>query len=441
MTLPDYVLEVINRLEAIGFEAYTVGGCVRDYLLGQCPDDYDITTSALPEQIIAAFGDYKILTVGLKHGTVTVIINGKPIEITTFRIDGDYRDHRHPASVEFTSSLAEDLSRRDFTINAMAYSPRTGIIDLYGGREDLENKIIRCVGNPEQRFDEDGLRILRALRFASRYGFTLDRATADAAHRLRYLLGGISAERIQHELCEILVGQCGDILIDYPDIICEIIPEMHPCIGFLQHSKYHNRTVYRHIAATVAAAEPDIIYRLTMLLHDIGKPDSYFMENGVGHFYGHAKVSREIAERVLARLRCSNKITSEVLFLIENHGIVINDNPRYFRRALAKYGEERFFELIKVHIYDTMGKAPAYLHECELFYNIEKHLHEFLEKEPAMSLKQLAVSGGDIISLGFRGKEIGEALGFLLDAVLDEKCENNKEKLLKYCRENFEKSI
>lgn len=437
MQLPKYVYEVLKKLQDSGYEAYCVGGCVRDYLLGQCPDDYDVTTSALPEQIMKVFGGYKLLTVGLKHGTVTVIIDKKPVEITTYRVDGDYKDHRHPSEVRFTPCLEEDLARRDLTINAMAYCPETGIIDPFGGQNDLKNGIIRCVGDPMKRFDEDGLRILRALRFASRYGFEIDKYTSDAVHRLRYLLSFISAERINNELCGILTGSCGDILYNYSDVICEIIPEMYPCIGFEQHSKYHDKTVYGHIVATVAASEPTVEARLTMLLHDIGKPASFFMKDGVGHFYGHADVSCEIAVKIIERLRFSNKIADEVLFLIKNHGIVINDDTRSIRRGLSRYGTERFLKLIRVHYYDTCGKAPAYFGEKDLFDSIEKHTREYLENEPPMNLKQLKVNGSDISKFGITGREIGEALSFLLEQVIDGNCENDKDSLLTLIKNKY----
>ena len=437
MYLPDYIKKILDKLSAKGYEAYVVGGCVRDYLLGQCPKDYDVTTSALPEQIIECFDGYRLLTNGLKHGTVTVIINSLPVEITTYRIDGDYKDHRHPEKVEFTSSLKEDLSRRDFTINAMAYSEKTGVVDLFGGREDLEKKVIRAVGDPYQRFDEDALRILRALRFASRFGFEIDRATADAAHRLRYLLESVSVERIQTELCGILLGDCYDVLFNFPDIVCEIIPELRPSVGFIQYSKYHNRTVYRHTIAATAGSEPDIVYRLTMLLHDVGKPESFYMDDdGVGHFKGHAIVSRRIAEKVLKRLKFSNKITEEVLFLIENHSIKMNDTEKYIKKALVRYGEEGFLKLINIHIFDNLGKAEMCLWENDFFRSIAQNTREYLKTKPALTLKDLNINGNDVSRLGFVGEEIGKALHFLMDAVIDEHCQNEKEKLLAFLKKN-----
>ncbi len=439
MVLPKDISMVLERLESRGHSAYVVGGCVRDSLLGRQPADYDVATDAKPDEIISAFEGYHIYTSGIKHGTVSVVINGAPVEITTFRVDGDYSDRRRPDSVRFTDRIEEDLSRRDFTVNAMAYRPDGGIIDPFGGREDLKRGIIRAVGDPATRFGEDALRILRALRFASRYGWSLDKDTSDAVHELKGLLSDISAERIRDELCGIITGECMRILTEYSDVICGIIPELAPCVGFEQHTKYHDKTVYGHTAAAVCAAENNVIMRLTMLLHDIGKPDTFFMKDGVGHFYGHADVSVEKAREILNRLRFPNKVKDKVLFLIRHHGTVMQDSPKYFRRAAAKYGEEGFFELIKVHIYDNMGKAKEYVWEAEQFRTMEKHAREFFAAEPALSLKSLAVSGGDMITLGYKGSEIGRALDFLLRSAADGNCENSKPALLKYLKENFGK--
>ncbi len=435
MKLPAYVQYVISKLEKCGYEAYCVGGCVRDYLLGQCPDDYDIATSALPEQIMQIFSSHKLLTIGIKHGTVTVILDGKPVEITAFRSESDYRDHRHPSAVGFSSNLEQDLVRRDFTINAMAYNTERGIIDMFGGKADLKAGIIRCVGNPEERFNEDGLRILRALRFASRYNFTLDRDTSDAVHRMSYLLDYISAERINAELCGILTGECYDILINYCDIIREIIPEIRPCIGFEQRSKYHDRTVYAHIAGAVAAAEPTLIYRLTMLLHDIGKPRCFFMRDGAGHFHGHAAVSRDMAQTILTRLRFPKKVISKVLFLIENHSIVMEDTERSIRRGLAKYGEENYFDLLKIHRFDNSSKAEAYRRLTLHFEGIEHSAREYLKHNAPLKMSDLEVKGGDLVKMGYKGEQIGRMLDLLLDSVLDGECKNDRQELLKRLEE------
>ncbi|MCH5325458.1 MAG: HD domain-containing protein [Eubacterium sp.] len=438
MDLPDYIVGALQRLNDGGYKAYAVGGCVRDFLLGRQPADYDITTSAKPEDIIRAFEGYHVIPTGIQHGTVTVVIDGVPVEITTFRIDGDYSDHRRPESVSFTDSVEADLSRRDFTVNAMACGLDGEIIDPFGGQSDLEKGVIRAVGDPVKRFNEDALRILRALRFASRYGWVLEENTARAVHELKGLLNDISAERIRDELCGIIIGDCEQIMEDYSDVICEIIPELAPSVGFEQHTKYHNKTVYGHIVAAMCAADKDVVFRLTMLLHDIGKPDAFFMKDGVGHFYGHADISVEIARKVLNRLRFPNKIRDKVLFLVQNHGVVMQDSEKYFRRAAAKYGEEGFFELVKVHIFDNMGKAEQYQYEAEEFRKIQQHAREFFDKEPALSLKNLAVSGGDLITLGYKGIEIGKALDFLLNETAEGKCENDKKKLLGYLEEHYD---
>lgn len=434
MELPAHIAEIIGRLNALGYEAYAVGGCVRDSLIGLQPKDYDITTSAKPQQVISAFGERHIITSGLKHGTVGVVIGGEPVEITTYRIDGEYLDCRRPESVSFTAELKDDLARRDFTVNAMVCGLDGEIIDPFGGREDVKNGVIRAVGEPDERFKEDALRILRALRFASRYGWRLDERTAEAVHDNKRLLDNISAERIRDELCGIITGECGEIMEEYSDVICTAVPELAPCVGFEQHTKYHDKTVYGHTVAAMCAAPKELIYRLTMLLHDIGKPNAFFMKDGVGHFYGHADISAEMARGVLARLHFPNKIRDEVLFLVKNHGVVMNDSERYFRKAAAKYGEQRFFELINVHIYDNMGKAPEYIYEADMFRQLEQHAKEFFAKEPALTLKELAVTGGDLISLGYEGKRIGDALRFMLMGAAEGKVPNSKRELLEYLK-------
>lgn len=441
MVLPDDISYALSLLEQRGYKAYVVGGCVRDDLLGRQPADHDITTSAKPDEIISVFDGYHIYTSGLKHGTVSVVINGRPVEITTFRVDGNYSDHRRPDSVSFSNSVEEDLSRRDFTVNAMACGLDGVIIDPFGGQEDLKAGIIRAVGDAKTRFCEDALRMLRALRFSSRYGWSLDKETSDAVHELKGLLHDISNERIRDELCGIITGNCMQIMLEYSDVICEIIPELAPCVGFEQHTKYHDKTVYGHTVTAMCAADNSDVMRLTMLLHDIGKPDTFFMRDGVGHFYGHADVSVEKARVVLNRLKFPNAVKEKVLFLIQHHGIVMQDNPRYFRRAAAKYGEQGFFDLIQVHIYDNMGKAPEYMHEAEEFRRIEQHAKEFFAAEPALSLKNLAVSGGDMITLGYKGSDIGRALRFLLNETAEGNCENSKPALLKYLNEHFDKDM
>jgi len=431
ITLPQYVEVLIKRLKENGFEAYAVGGCVRDSLLGKLPKDYDITTSALPEDMKRVFSDYRTVETGIRFGTVTVISEGKPIEITTYRTDGIYSDHRRPENVAFSSSLAEDLKRRDFTINAMAYSEETGIIDLFEGENDLENGIIRAIGVPAERFNEDALRIMRGLRFAACGDFTIEPKTAEAIHEYAPLLRSIAGERIAAELNQLICADCENILREFYDVFAVFIPEITRCHGFQQHTKYHNRDVYEHILATVSAVEPILPLRLAMLFHDMAKPD-YFTKSadGVGHFKGHPKGSAIIAERVLRELKYDSKTITEVTALVENHDIVIENRENLLKRYLNKFGEELLFHLIDVHIADDMGKAPQFMQRIETYRAARQTIVHLLEKRECFSLKQLAVNGNDIKRLGFSGKEIGAVLEELLSEVIDGKCENEKTKLL-----------
>ncbi len=323
ISLPVPVEYVLHTLRRGGYEAYIVGGCVRDALLGFPPADWDVTTSAPPEDIVRLFeGRNRLIETGLKHGTVTILADGMPVEVTTYRIDGKYTDGRHPDSVCFTASLAEDLRRRDFTINAMAYCPEEGLIDCYSGQADLREGIIRCVGVPDIRLQEDALRILRALRFASVLGFSIDGDTADSLRRNRELLANIAAERLAAELNRLLCGRkAGKILLDYSDILGIFLPELSPMVGFAQHNAYHAYDVWEHTARCLQAASPLLPVRLAVLLHDSGKPPCFTMDdNGIGHFYGHPAVSTEIARTVLTRLRYESKTTETVcrIFLLRN---------------------------------------------------------------------------------------------------------------------------
>ncbi len=430
--LPEPVLKVIDRLCECGYEAYAVGGCVRNFMLGIEPKDYDVTTSAKPEQTKEALTGFRIIETGIKYGTVTVISDGMPIEVTTYRVDGEYTDNRRPENVTFTTKLAEDLKRRDFTVNAMAYNPRTGIVDIFGGRADLDAKALRAIGDPDERFNEDGLRIMRALRFASCYGFTIEEKTAASIHRNRRLLENIAGERIAAELNRFICGECENVLREYYDVIAVFLPELAQCYKFDQRTKYHDRDVLEHIIATTAAIEPELHLRLTMLLHDIGKPLYFTMgEDGVGHFKGHPKGSAVIAERFLDRLKYSNEITYKVMKLVETHDIPIEDREALIKRYLNRYGEELFFDIIKVHIADDMGKSPMFRERIKTYHSAEKTARRIIAENQCFSLRQLAVNGNDIKSLGYKGSEIGEKLDFLLGLVIDGKCENEKEALIK----------
>lgn len=435
MELPLYVSRIIDILNKNSFEAFAVGGCVRDSLLGKIPKDYDVTTNANPDQMKRCLSEYKTIDTGIDFGTVTVISDGKPIEVTTYRIDGEYNDNRRPDSVIFTSLLEEDLKRRDFTVNAMAFNPETGLIDLFGGREDLKSGIIRAIGNPVERFNEDGLRIMRALRFAACYGFTIEQETAAAIHDCRDLLNNIAAERIAAEFNRLICGKCSDVLRDYHDVFSVFIPELAECVGFEQHTRYHNRDVYEHIIATVEAIEPIKYLRLAMLFHDIGKPQYFTIdENGTGHFKGHAIGSCKIAERVLKNLKYDKETTKKVLALIESHDIIIENRDKLIKRYLNKYGEELFKDIIFVHIADDMGKAPEYQSRINGYMDVYRRAQEIINEEQCFSLKNLAVNGNDMKSLGYSGSNIGIILNELLDMVITEKCVNEKESLLSEAR-------
>lgn len=429
--IPHYVEVLINTLEKNGFEAFIVGGCVRDLLLSKIPSDYDIATNALPEQMMQCLNEFKCIPTGLKHGTITVLSDGKSVEITTYRSDGEYLDHRRPQSVEFSANLNEDLSRRDFTVNAMAYSPKTGLIDLFGGKNDLEQKILRCVGNPQKRFDEDALRILRGLRFASTLGFDFEKETLEALFASKELLREISAERISSELLKLLCGKnAKKVLMECTEILEIVIPEIKPCIGFLQHSKYHKYDVWEHICTCVAEAKNDPIIRLAMLLHDIGKPDCFFMKDGEGHFYGHEKKSAEKAQRILKRLKFDNETLERVVLLIKSHCFNPSDDEKQIKRMLSKLGEEAFFQLLDVSRADNSAKNDFCKEILETISLCEAKAKEIIEKNECFSLKNLAVNGSDLVQMGFKGKEIGQKLDFLLQGVIDGRFENKKDILL-----------
>lgn len=428
--LPENVDFILKRLNEKGFEAYLVGGCIRNILYGTSPKDYDFTTNASPEEIISAFSDYKTIETGIRFGTVTVIIEKEPYEITTYRIDGEYIDNRRPDEVVFTKSLSEDLKRRDFTVNALAYNPDSGIIDLFGGSDDLKNGIIRAIGDPDTRFNEDGLRILRGLRFASQYNMKIERETAESIHRNRELLRNISPERIAEEFNKLICGNCENILREFHDVIAVFIPEIEKCIGFKQHTKYHNRDVFEHILATVTAIKPEKHLRLAMFFHDIGKPDYFTMTEGIGHFKGHAKGSKEIAENFFDSFRYDKATSEKVLSLIKYHDIVLENRDSLIKRYLNKFGEDQFFDIIDVHIADDMGKAPEYSKRIELYKKIKDRTKEIIERRECFSVKRLRINGKDLLALGYKGDEIGKELNRLLEMVIEDNSLNEREILL-----------
>lgn len=414
--------------------AFIVGGCVRDALLGNQPHDWDICTSATPDEMLEIFDDCRAIETGLKHGTATLIIRGEQFEVTTFRKDGDYSDGRHPDRVEYVSDIETDLSRRDFTMNAMAWNEYSGLIDPFGGRLDLEKKLIRCVGDPDKRFQEDGLRILRALRFASVLGFDIDAATREAIHRNKELLTHISAERIHTELQKMLLGRnILRILLDFADVFATIIPQLQPCIGFEQNNPYHQYTVYEHIARSVAAyTGSDVVVKLALLLHDIGKPLCYSCDERGGHFYGHAAVSKKIAKEVMENLKFDNETADRVVELVELHDAAFVPTIRAARRWLNGIGEEQAFRLIEVRKADVYGQREDFFDErMQRAETLKSMMKEVLAAADCFTLKDLAVHGNDIMQLGIsQGKQVGIILKRLLDRVIDEDLPNERETLL-----------
>ena len=434
--IPSGALKVLNVLKASDFEAWLVGGCVRDHLMGLPPRDFDVATNATADRVIASFEGFRVIETGLKHGTVTVLSDGIPVEVTTYRVDGEYSDGRHPDSVEFTSDIRDDLSRRDFTVNAMAYSPEKGYLDYFGGRDDLSNQIIRCVGDPDRRFGEDALRILRALRFASRLGFEIEPATAQAIHRCRGLLAKIAVERITQELFGLLCGShAGDVMRQFSDVIEQIIPPIGKTFGFEQHNPHHGFDVWEHTLRVVDAAPPDRIMRLAALLHDIGKPDCFSMDsNGIGHFYGHAARSREMAEGIFDQyIRTDNRTKERVLFLVERHDEKILPDRRFIRRRLSKYGEEATRQLFALSRADLAGQAQSLAGEIlSVLDEAEKILDELVGESLCLTLRDLAINGGDLMAMGIpKGPEIGRILNALLAEVCEETLCNSSDALRK----------
>ena len=432
---PNEVKTIIERLSKKGFEAFIVGGCVRDCFMNTIPHDWDICTNAEPDQTESCFSEYKTISIGKKHGTIGIVIHGKLYEVTTYRVDGEYLDNRRPDSVEFTSNIKNDLSRRDFTINAMAYNRNSGLVDCFGGKDDIKNKLIKCVGNPEKRFNEDALRILRGLRFASRLDFEIEKETSNAIHNLKYLLYNVSKERIKEELIGIVCGKSAErILNDYRDVIAELLPEITPCFDFEQRTPHHCFDVYRHITHSVGMIEPEPLLRLTMLLHDIGKPQAcYEDKNGRRHFKGHPKISAELAEVILKRLRFSNAFITGCLKLIEYHDVRFKGNKSTVKRVIGQIGTENTENLFKIQYADTMSQSD-YRREQKLndLKTAQMHFNEVVINDECCTLKQLDIKGNELkTECGIEGKNISNTLNYLLDLVIDEKTENKKSELIK----------
>ncbi len=440
MTMPEHVREILEALEGAGFAAFCVGGCVRDSLLGREPEDWDITTSARPEEVLGLFGA-EALPTGLRHGTVTVRRPGGHAEVTTFRRDGVYTDHRRPESVRFTDSLEEDLARRDFTVNAMALSLRGELRDPFRGREDLAAGRIRCVGEPARRFGEDALRILRGLRFAAVLGFAIEPETAAALSAARGDLAAIAPERILMELRKLLGAERPSaVLREFPEVFGVFWPELLPMVGYDQRNFHHCYDLWEHTLHALDAVPGEESLRFAALLHDVGKPECFSLDaDGVGHFYGHAAKSAERADAMLARLRAPNALREEVTELIRRHDTPLPGIPEAnLRRLLRRLGEGRLRRLIALQRADNLAQAPEYRAERAAGLDeVLERLDAILQEDACFSLRQLAVNGRDMLDLGFRGREIGGALDFLLNEVVEGRLENEREALLGAARERY----
>lgn len=434
--LPEKVNRIICTLQENGYEAYAVGGCVRDSILGRIPDDWDITTSATPQETKALFS--RTFDTGIEHGTITVLLDKDAFEVTTYRVDGKYEDSRHPSEVTFTRSLKEDLLRRDFTINAMAYNDSEGLVDIFGGMEDLENKTIRCVGDASARFGEDALRILRAVRFAAQLGFQIEEETQKGIVELAPTLANISAERIQVELIKMLVSpNPGMLQTAYELGITKVIlPEFDIMMDTAQENPHHKYTVGVHTLKAIEAIRADKVLRLTMLFHDIAKPLMKKMdEQGIAHFKMHDVKGAEMTKQILRRLKFDNDTMNKVVRLVQYHDYRMPAEPKNVRRAVNKIGEDLFPYYIEVRRADTLAQSE-YLQEEKLqnIQDVKSCYEEILEKKECVSLRTLAVTGSDLIACGMKpGKEIGLVLEKLLDYVIEHPEANKKETLLSLC--------
>lgn len=434
--LPEKVHRIIETLTAAGYEAYAVGGCIRDSILGRIPNDWDITTSAKPEETKSLFP--RTVDTGIRHGTVTVLMDREGFEVTTYRIDGVYEDGRHPREVTFTASLEEDLRRRDFTINAMAYNEQTGLVDIFGGMQDMEQGVIRCVGRAEERFTEDALRMLRAVRFSAQLGYEIEKETKEAIRKLAPNLKQISAERIQVELVKLVTS-------DHPDYLrtaCEtgitrqVFPEFDLCMETPQNNPHHCYSVGEHILHAMTEVEPDKVLRLGMLFHDIGKPQTLTVdEEGITHNKGHADVGEQMTRQILRRLKFDNDTIQKVTKIVRYHDQETGATPGGVRRAVNRIGEDIFRMLFAVKRADILAQSD-YLREEKLkkLAYIRELYDEICRKQECMSLKDLAVTGTDLIALGVPpGREIGQLLNELLEIVLEDPGKNTREELLRIC--------
>ena len=432
----------VELLKSSGFEAFLIGGSVRDFIMGLPLGDIDITTNATPTQVKEVFKDFRVIETGIKHGTVTVLIENEPLEITTYRSESTYSDNRHPDSVTFSKSLSDDVVRRDFTMNAIAYDFSDGFCDLVNGIDDIKNQTIRCIGDAETRFREDALRILRALRFSSVLGFAIEENTKSAIHKCKDLLQNISAERIRDEFVKLICGKNAyAVLQEFSDVVSVFIPEINPCINFKQENRHHCFDVYTHTLKAVEKSSPDAIIRLSLFFHDIAKPlVAHFDEKGEQHYYGHPKKSAEITENILTRLRFDNETKNKVVTLVAFHDspIMVNDkllpDRKRLKKIMSQIGTDLIIPLIEVKHCDNSAQSPKY-YRGETFYSeTENIINEIITEKECFSLKDLAINGNDLAEIGYRGKQIGQMLNSLLDLVISEKLKNDHTELYEYAK-------
>lgn len=439
MTAYEKAYELIEIIGNAGFEAYLVGGCVRDSLMGSDCDDIDIACSATPCELETVLDNSGIryIETGIKHGTVTVLFGSYSYEITTFRTDGKYSDNRHPENVEFVRSIEDDLSRRDFTVNALAYSKERGLVDLFGGREDIDNRIIRAVGNADTRFQEDALRIMRALRFACVLGFEIEGNTKKAVFNNKELLKNVSGERIFAELRKLLSGKnVFNILTQYREVFAVVLPEIAPCFSCMQNTPWHIYDVWTHTCKSVELVKNEPELKFIMLLHDIGKPYSKTTdENGIDHFKGHQAISAQMALPILKRLKVSNEFSNRIMAIIPIHDRHIGSDKKKIKRLLSQLGESGLRDLIEVKKADKLAQnLKLTADELRALDDKSRLLDEIINQQDVFTVRQLDINGNDLKALGFSGREIGSKLSLLLDAVIDEKLENKKEKLIEYIK-------
>lgn len=436
MEIPLHINEILERMENNGYQAYIVGGCVRDSLMGLVPHDYDITTSALPADTERIFADCRVIETGIRHGTVTVLYKGIGVEITTFRVDGEYTDSRRPDSVTFTDRIDEDLSRRDFTINGIAYNPRRGLVDPFGGQGDISAEIIRCIGSAEQRFSEDSLRILRALRFSAVLGFEIEDNTASVIREHCPDLDRVSKERVFAELTRLLCGKdVKRVMTGFPEVFTRIFPPLAEQIGYDQNSKYHNSTLYEHTVRAVEAAPAEPAMRFAMLFHDMGKPKYRTVgEDGQAHYYGHAEESAKLADAFLRELKCSNAFRERVCGIVRYHDIPVDVSRKYIRRALAKHGIERFRDIMLSHMADDSAKTELAIPRIETARRSIEIAEEIAANQPCLTLRDLKITGRDLKELMPPSPRMGEILSQLLNEVIEETLPNEREALLNRAR-------